>query len=79
LGSGGASGCVVSDDISEWPQLLKQLTVPNVQASFSTAARDFFLRNYSRDQIYRQYDDILLDLIDPLNCSTTSVIRSRWS
>lgn len=54
----GADGCVVSDDLAAWPDLVDELIDPTVNAQRSKAALAFFDRTYSGEVVTAQYDDI---------------------
>ncbi|MEP6562993.1 MAG: glycosyltransferase, partial [Nakamurella sp.] len=58
IGPAGADGCVVSDNLSEWPRLIEQLIKPERNAQLSKAGRAFFNRTYASDVVMAQYDTI---------------------
>lgn len=52
----GRDGILVSDDLSCWPELLRELTVPSDNALLSKAAVTYFDRTFSRRVVGAQYD-----------------------
>jgi glycosyltransferase involved in cell wall biosynthesis len=60
----GSDGCLICDDVSQWPRLIAELADPRRAAEMSAAALDFFARTYGRDVVGAQYDEIF-GLVDP--------------
>jgi glycosyltransferase involved in cell wall biosynthesis len=56
IGCDGSSGCVVEDDLSRWPQLLRRVSDKRENERLSRAAREFYLRTYDRALVAQQYD-----------------------
>jgi glycosyltransferase involved in cell wall biosynthesis len=54
----GADGCLVADDLAEWPDLLVSATEAERNAGLSKAAGEFFARTYGRAAVTARYDRI---------------------
>jgi glycosyltransferase involved in cell wall biosynthesis len=54
----GADGCVVEDDLGQWPDLLMGMVGARRNVQLSNGASGFFDRTYGRDVVMPQYDAI---------------------
>jgi glycosyltransferase involved in cell wall biosynthesis len=54
----GGDGCIVADDLRQWPELLAKIAEPERNAEVSAAASAFFARTYGHDVVMAQYDQI---------------------
>jgi glycosyltransferase involved in cell wall biosynthesis len=54
----GSDGCVISDDLAGWPDLVAELTEPERAEQLSAAALAFFAKTYGRDVVGAQYDKL---------------------
>lgn len=54
----GADGCLVSDDLSTWPDLVDSVVDYRRNAEMSVAASRFFRTTYAADVVTAQYDEI---------------------
>ncbi len=54
----GSDGCIVADDLRQWPDLLTKIAEPERNAEVSAAASAFFARTYGRDAVMSEYDRI---------------------
>jgi glycosyltransferase involved in cell wall biosynthesis len=54
----GGDGCIVADDLGQWPELLAKLADPERNAEVSAAASAFFARTYGREAVMAEYDQI---------------------
>lgn len=54
----GGDGCIVADDLRQWPELLAKIAEPDRNAEVSAAASAFFARTYGHEPVMAEYDRI---------------------
>jgi hypothetical protein len=54
----GGDGCIVENDLGQWPELLAKIAEPDRNAEVSAAAAAFFARTYGREPVMAEYDRI---------------------
>jgi glycosyltransferase involved in cell wall biosynthesis len=54
----GGDGCIVENDLAQWPELLVKIAEPDRNAAVSAAASAFFARTYGREPVMAEYDRI---------------------
>jgi hypothetical protein len=48
--------CVVENDIARYPRLMSAATDVRYNTAISKAAGEFYLQNYSEEQVFKAYD-----------------------
>jgi glycosyltransferase involved in cell wall biosynthesis len=52
----GSSGCLIDDDFSNWPKLLRRVSDHAENEQLSSAARAFYVATYGRDVVAQEYE-----------------------
>lgn len=58
VADGPEQGVLVVEDSARWTELLTSATDPRLNARLSEAAREHFLRSYSREAVFARYDAV---------------------